>query len=393
MVTMSDLHGLLQAHVDSGYLPGAVALIARGDRAEVAAVGSLDTEGTAPMARDTLFRIASLTKPVTAAAAMMLIEDGLLALDAPVARWLPELAAPVVVRTPASPVEDVVPAQRPITVEDLLTFRAGYGFPADFSLPAVQLLFSELRQGPPEPQEIAAPDAWMAALARIPLLHQPGRAWLYNTCSDILGVLLARAAGQPLPDLLAERLFEPLGMRDTAFAVPPAQRHRLASYYRAAPDAGSPDGAALHLVDGPDGQWSTPPAFPSATGGLVSTADDWYAFGRMLLGGGAYPGGRLLSADSVRQMTTDHLTAPQREAGALFLEGQGWGFGGSVDVAPLEPWNVPGRYGWMGGTGTAAHIVPATGTVTVLLTQRELAGPSSAEPMRQFWALAAAERA
>ncbi|MCY0941119.1 serine hydrolase domain-containing protein [Streptomyces antarcticus] len=383
----SDLHGLLQAHIEDGTLPGAVALIAHGHDVEVAAAGSVDTAGSAPMARDSLFRIASITKPVTAAATMMLVEDGSLTLDAPVARWLPELAAPMVVRTPSSPVDDVVPAQRPITVEDLLTFRAGYGFPSDFSLPAVQLLFSELKQGPPQPQQVASPDAWTAALARIPLLHQPGRAWLYNTCSDILGVLLARAAAMPLPDLLAERVFEPLGMTDTGFAVPQARLHRLTSYYRAAPDGGAPE-----LLDAPDGQWARQPAFPSGAGGLVSTADDWLAFGRMLLAEGAYEGGRLLSPESVRRMTTDHLTAEQRAAGTLFLEGQGWGFGGSVDVDRLDPWNVPGRYGWTGGTGTAAHVVPATGTVAVLLTQRELSGPSAPGLMRDFWRYAAARR-
>ncbi|MFD9480461.1 serine hydrolase domain-containing protein [Streptomyces nojiriensis] len=382
---MSDLRSLLEAHVGDGSLPGAVALVAHGDDVEVAAVGSLDTAGTAPMARDSLFRIASVTKPVTAAATMMLVEDGLLALDVPVARWLPELAAPTVVRTPSAPLDDVVPADRPITVADLLTFRAGYGFPADFSLPAVAPLFGGLKQGPPRPQEVAEPDVWTAALGRIPLLHQPGEAWLYNTCSDILGVLIARATGQPFQDVLAERVFEPLGMRDTAFAVPRGQLHRFTSYYRAAPDGG-----ALELVDAPDGEWSTLPAFPSGAGGLVSTVDDLYAFGRMLLAGGEYGGGRrLLSADSVRQMTTDHLTAPQRAAGTLFLEGQGWGFGGSVDVARLDPWNVPGRYGWIGGTGTAAHIVPATGALTLLLTQRELAGPASPEVMREFWTYAA----
>lgn len=385
---MSSLRSLLEAHVGEGSLPGAVGLVARGEDVEVAAVGSLDTAATAPMARDSLFRIASLTKPVTAAATMTLIEDGLLALESPVARWLPELAAPVVVRTPSSPVDDVVPAERPITVEDLLTFRAGYGFPSDFSLPAVGLLFSELGQGPPKPQKIAAPDEWMAALARIPLLHQPGRAWLYNTCSDILGVLLARASGQSLPDLLAERVFEPLGMRDTGFAVPGGQLDRFTACYRPAP-GGAGEGGALELADAPNGQWSTLPAFPSGTGGLVSTADDWLAFGRMLLAEGAYEGGRLLSADSVRQMTTDHLTAAQREGGALFLEGQGWGFGGSVDVARLDPWNVPGRYGWIGGTGTAAHVVPATGTVTILLTQREMTGPASPPLMHEFWTYAA----
>jgi CubicO group peptidase (beta-lactamase class C family) len=203
----SSLHDILQTHVSKGPVPGAVGLVAHGDRVEVQAAGSADADGTAPMARDSIFRVASITKPITAAAVMMLVEDGQIALDDPVGPWLPELASPMVVRTPASPVDDVVPAARPITVADLLTFRAGHGFPSDFSLPAVGLLFSELKQGPPQPQLVAAPDEWMATLSRIPLLHQPGEAWLYNTCSDILGVLIARVSGRPLPEFLAERLF------------------------------------------------------------------------------------------------------------------------------------------------------------------------------------------
>ncbi|MEU6890380.1 serine hydrolase domain-containing protein [Streptomyces sp. NPDC046557] len=393
---MTSLREILASHVSSGYLPGAVGLVAGGDRVEVAAVGSAGLGDFAPMARDTVFRVASLTKPIAAAAAMLLIEEGRLGLDEPVGGWLPELASPVVVRTPSSPVDDVVPAVRPITVEHLLTFRAGYGFPSDFSLPAVRPLFTELRQGPPQPQFVAEPDAWMKTLARIPLLYQPGEAWLYNACSDILGVLIARVSGRPLPEFLAERIFEPLGMRDTGFAVPAADLGRFTGYYR----GGGPGGeggqggqggqGGLELVDAPDGQWSRMPAFPSAAGGLVSTVDDLYAFGRMLLAGGAVDGRRVLSAESVRRMTVDRLTAGQRAAGAPFLEGQGWGFGGSVDVERLNPWNEPGRYGWIGGTGTASHIVPATGRVTVLLTQRELAGPTSPALMREFWRYAAA---
>jgi CubicO group peptidase (beta-lactamase class C family) len=335
------------------------------------------------MARDSIFRIASITKPITAAAVMMLVEDGRIALNDPVGPWLPELASPAVVRTPAGPVDDVVPAVRPITVADLLTFRAGYGFPSDFSLPAVGLLFSELKQGPPQPQFVAAPDEWMAALSRIPLLYQPGQAWLYNTCSDILGVLITRVSGLPLPEFLAERLFEPLGMVDTGFEVPAGKLDRFTSYYRTDP-AGGPE-----LDDPPGGQWSSLPAFPSGAGGLVSTADDWHCFARMLLAGGSSGGRQLLSAASVRQMITDQLTRSQRDASRLFLEGQGWGFGGSVDVEAIDPWNVPGRYGWVGGTGTAAHITPSTGAVTILLSQLELAGPTPPALMRDFWRHAA----
>ena len=379
---MASLRDTLQAHVDNGSVPGAVGLVARGDRVEVAAVGSMAVGG-APMARDSIFRFASITKPITAAAVMMLVEDGQIALDEPVNRWLPELAEPKVVRTSASPVHDVVPAARPITVFDLLTSRAGYGFASDFALPAVKRLFPVQKDGR-EPQSFPAPDVWMAELARVPLLYQPGEAWLYDTCSTLQGVLIARVCGQSLPGFLAERVFAPLGMSDTGFEVSGAKRNRFTSYYRASPAGG------LELADGPDGQWSTLPQFPLGNGGLAGTANDWLAFGRMLLAEGtAADGHRLLTADSVRLVTSDHTTQGQREIGKLFLEGQGWGFGGSVDIAAIDPWNVPGRYGWVGGTGTSAHITPSAGTVAILLTQVAADSPAPQEWMPDFWRYAA----
>ena len=379
---MTDLHGLLEKYVSDGSLPGAVGLVAGPDRTEVAAAGSASLGG-APMARDSIFRIASVTKPITAASVMMLVEDGQIALDDPVRQWLPELADPVVVRTPASALDDVVPAARPITVSDLLSSTAGYGFASDFTLPAVQRLFSVQKDGR-EPRSFLPPDEWMAELAKIPLVYQPGEGWLYDTCSTLQGVLVARVSGQSLPDFMAERVFEPLGMAGSGFDVPVGQRDRFTSSYRTGPDGD------LELADGPDGQWSSPPPFPLGNGGLVGVADDWLAFGRMLLSGGVSASGRrLLSADSVRLMTTDHTTAAQREIGALFLEGQGWGFGGSVDVAAIDPWNVPGRYGWVGGTGTSAHITPSTGTVAVLFTQVAADSPVPPGWMRDFWRYAA----
>ena len=381
---MSNLRDVLESHVGKGTMPGAVGLLARGDRVEAAAVGTADAGGTAPMARDSIFRIASITKPIVAAALMMLVEDGRITLDEPVGPWLPELAAPDVVRTPASPVTDVVPAARPITVEDLLSSRTGYGFPSDFTLPAVRPLSEDVQKDGRNPQHFAPTREWMARLARIPMLHQPGEAWLYNTSSDLQGVLIARVTGGSLPDFLAERVFEPLGMTDTAFTVPAAKRDRFTSYYRPAEAGG------IELADGPDGQWSTLPPFPSGAGGLASTADDWLAFGRMLLAEGTAGGRRLLSAEAVRLMITNRLTKAQRDASPLFLEGQGWGFGGSVDVEAVAPWTVPGRYGWVGGTGTSAHIVPSTGAVNILLTQIAATGPVTPDFMRDFWRYAAA---
>src|SRR3954452_8243030 len=303
---MADLNSLLQSFVDDGQVPGAVGVVARGSEVEVAAVGGLDLEGTAPMTRDAIFRLASVTKPITAAAAMLLVEDGVLRLEDPISHWLPELASPSVVRRPDSPVDDLVPAQRPITVEDLQTFRAGWGFPADFSLPAVQPLLTLLVPWAPG-SGVPEPDAWVAALGQVPLLHQPGEGWLYNTCSDVLAVLIARASGQPLPEFLAERVFKPLGMTDTGFHVPEESLGRLTTGYR-------PDGDSLVLSDPPGGAIAAPPAFPSGGGGLVSTADDVLAFGRMLLAGGE----PLLSRESVRLMTTDHLDARQRGESSLF---------------------------------------------------------------------------
>jgi CubicO group peptidase (beta-lactamase class C family) len=346
---MTSLRDLLDTAVASGTVPGAAALVARGDEVEVGSAGEVDA--------DSIVRIASITKPITAAALMLLVEEGRVALGDPIARWLPELESPRVVRTPESPIDDLVAAVRPITVEDVLSSRAGWGFPSDFSLPAVVELFQRLPVFGPR----QTPEEWLATLARVPMLRQPGEAWLYNTCSDVQGVLIARVSGRPLPEFLAERIFEPLGMTDTSFHVPADRIDRLPHYH----------GPDLAPID--DGLWTEPPIFPSGAGGLVSTLADWHRFGRMLLA----EGGDLLSPESVRLMTTDRLTQEQRDASTLFLEGAGWGFGGAVAA--------DGRYGWVGGTGTTAHVAPSTGTIGILLTQVQMPGPTPTPLMRRFW--------
>jgi CubicO group peptidase (beta-lactamase class C family) len=346
---MTSLQNLLERTVEGGTVPGAAALVAHGEDAEIVGVGEIEP--------DSIVRIASITKPITAAAVMLLVDESLVSLADPIARWLPELASPQVVRTPESAIDDVVPAARPITIEDVLTFRAGWGFPSDFSLPAVLELVQKLPMfGPRE-----TPEEWLATLAQVPMLRQPGEAWLYNTCSDVQGVLIARVSGQPLPEFLAERIFEPLGMSDTGFHVPSEKLDRLPPYR-------GPDFAPID-----DGLWTEPPTFPSGAGGLVSTLADWHRFGRMLIA----DGGGLVSPQSVRLMTTDHLTQEQRHASMLFLEGAGWGFGGAV--------TTDGRYGWIGGTGTTAHLAPSTGTIGILLTQLRMTGPTPTQYMREFW--------
>lgn len=375
---MAHIADELARHVDSGEVPGLVAVVARGDDVDVTVLGNLAIGGP-PMTEDALFRIASIGKPITAAAVLALVADGPLALDDPVDDLLPELAEPRVLREVTAPVDDTVPAVRPITIRDLLRSTNGHGFPSDFSAPVVAELAGRLHQGPPQPAAFPPPDEWMATLADIPLLHQPGEGFTYNTAFDILGVLVARAAGRPFAEVVAERILRPLGMTDSGFDFPAGAAGRTTSLYHRG------DGGDLELVDDPDGQWATEPVFASGAGGYVATAADVLAFERMLLAGG----GDVLPAHLVEAMTTDQLTDEVRATDTVFLNGQSWGYGGGVDVERRHPWNVPGRYGWVGGTGTSAYILPTDGSVAVLLTQVMLGGPSGAAVLETFWTAAA----
>src|SRR5256712_3578325 len=245
------------------------------------------------MRRDTFFRIPWMTKPTLALATLMLVEEGSLALDEPADALLPELAHRQVLKRLDGPLDETVPAKRPITVRDLLTFRMGFGqmmVPPDAYPILLAASAQQIGMGPPSPSTMPAPDEWMRRLGRLPLMHQPGEQWMYNTGSDVLGVLIARASGQPLETFLRERLFEPLEMRDTSFSVPEASLDRLATSYWTDPTSGK-----LTVYDEPrGGQWSRPPAFPSGAGGLVSTIDDYLAFGQMMLSQGKHGGGRIL---------------------------------------------------------------------------------------------------
>jgi CubicO group peptidase (beta-lactamase class C family) len=370
----------LAGHIDSGEVAGLVAVIARGADVEVTVLGD-QAVGGATMREDSLFRIASVGKPITATAVLTLVDDGHLRLDDPIDDVLPELAAPRVLRELSAAIDDTVPANRPITVQDLLRSTNGHGFPSDFSAPVVARLMEGLHQGPPQPQLVPAPDDWMAILGEIPLLHQPGEGFTYNTAFDILGVLVARVSGQSFAAYVDERIFGPLAMTDTGFSFPPGSSGRVTTYYRLGDDG------ALAVVDAPDGQWTSEPAFASGSGGLVSTAADLLAFQRMLVAGG----GDVLPRALVATMMTDQLTPAIRATDTVFLDGQSWGYGGGVDIAVRNPWNVVGRYGWVGGTGTSAYVVPSDDSIAILLTQTELGGPGGSAVLESFWAAAAAK--
>ncbi len=361
------LRAIAAQHVANGSVPGLVALIASGDQVHVEAQGTLSFGG-APMVADSLFRIASMTKPVTGAATMALIEEGLVGLDEPVDRLLPELADRRVLRDLAGPLDDTVPAGRAITTRDLLTFTFGFGFVVEMftasePLPIV-VASDEARLstiGPPNVATQPDPDTWIAGLGSLPLIAQPGERWMYNTGASVLGVLLGRAAGQPFGEVLRTRLFEPLGMTQTAFWA--AEPGRLTTAYRRAGDG-------LEVWDHPDGNYSRPPAFEDGAGGLVSTAGDMLAFARMFL----RRGDPVLSADSVRAMTTDQLTPDQKARGGLgpdFFAGQSWSFCQAVQD--------DGTFGWDGGFGCTWRVDPVRDLVTIVLTQRMFDGPALPE--------------
>ncbi len=386
---LGRMHDVMAGYVERGEVPGIVTLVSRRGEVHVDVTGTKAAGGGDPVRRDTIFRISSMTKPLTAAATMILVEECKLRLEEPVDRLLPELSGRRVLKRIDGPLDDTVPANRPITVRDLLTFRMGFGqmlAPPD-AYPVLKAA-SELQigMGPPAPSAMPAPDEWIRRLGTLPLMHQPGEKWMYHTGSDVLGVLLARASGQPLETLLRERLFEPLGMADTSFSVPAAKLDRLATSYGSDPETG-----ALELWDEAEGgQWSRPPAFPSGGGGLVSTIDDYLAFGQMLLRKGRHGGERLLSRPSVEAMTTDQLTPGQKAVSGFvpgYFDSRGWGFGMSVVTRRDDVAAVPGRFGWDGGLGTSWASDPVEDVVAILMTQRSGFPPASGVYL-DFWASA-----
>jgi CubicO group peptidase (beta-lactamase class C family) len=382
---LGSMHDVMAGHVERGVVPGIVTLVSRRDDVHVDAIGTKAFGGSDPMQHDTIFRVASVTKPIVAAAAMILVEECALRLDEPVDPWLPELADRWVLRTIDSPLDDTVPANRPITLRDLLTFRLGIGavmvFPPRYP---IQQAMAEAGVAPGPTLPAHAPDELMKRFGSLPLVHQPGERWLYNSGSDILGVLIARVAGTSLEEFLRERIFAPLGMNDTAFSVPASKLYRLASSYWTNLATGE-----FEVFDGvDDSRWASPPVFESGAGGLVSTVDDLLAFGQMMLKGGKYGHQRILSRPSVQLMTTDHISPEQKAVSGFFSgfwDSHGWGFGVSIVTRRDDLAATPGRYGWDGGYGTSWYVDPEEELVGILMTQRVWDSPSPPGVLLDFW--------
>ena len=366
---------VLDTQLEAGRFPGYVAAVRIRGTEHVHAGGRTALEpASPPMRDDTQFRIASITKPVGAALTLTLVRDGVVALDDPIGRWLPEAAEPRVLVSTDGDLDDTVPAERPVTVRDLLAGTSGWGIVMERT-PLQAAMIERGVYGSPLHRDVSA-DEFVERVASLPLAFQPGAGWLYETGIDLLGVALTRATGRSLADLVAERVTGPLDMASTGFRAIDATR--LATAYIPGPDG-------LAVLDPPDGTFAVPPPFEELGSGLVSTAPDVLRFFCAMADGGA----PVLTADEVALMTADALTAEQRRSARAFLAGgESWGLGTGVDVRATEPWQAPGRWGWTGGTGTTAYVDPIRGTVAVLMTQRAMTGPL--DGIDDFWTAVAA---
>ena len=379
--TLAQIGPAMQGMVDQGALSGVVTLIwRRGEVVQVDAVGQRDIAAGLPMQRDTLFRIASMTKPVTSVAVMMLVEEGKLKLDDPVTRWLPELGGMLVLEDAGGPLDKTRSASREITVEDLMTHRAGlaYGFTSVGPIAHAH----EKKLGSPLVNPLT-PDQWLRALGELPLSYEPGDRFHYSHATDVLGFLVARIEGKPLGQVLKERIFDPLGMKDTAFWQPQKKRGRMAKLYEALADGGPLKDVSLPMGD-------TPPAFEGGGGGLISTADDYLKFARLMLGRGEVDGVRLVKPETVDLMTANRLTEEQRShafLGMPFWLSQGFGLGVSMIMdAEKHQWmgaGERGAFGWPGAFGTWWQADPQNDLILIYLIQDSMPlGPEAVTAMQ-----------
>ena len=384
----NELREILTRHVDSGKIPGLVALVSHDGETRVEALGTMQHDGGAPMARDTIFRMASTSKPVAMAAVMILLDECRIRLDDTVDQWLPELADRQVLAKPDGPLDETVPANRQITVRDLLTSTFGLGM--DFDLLAAPIraaVFAatdySILSGP-----APHPDEWMRRLGELPLSYQPGERWQYDLSHEVLCVLVARVTGKSFGTFLRERVLEPLGMKDTGHHVPAEKIHRLPTLY--GPDAAT--GEFLVWDEAEGGRASEPQEFEGCA--MVSTVDDYHAFFRMLLNGGIHDGERILSRAAVELMTTNRLSPKVRAARAAMYDGiggqgvpHGWGFGMGVRTH-RDGYAPAGQFGWDGGTGTSVYADPKHRLTGILLTQTGFSTPDPLRLIADFWTAA-----
>jgi CubicO group peptidase (beta-lactamase class C family) len=380
---LQRLNERMREHIEGGEAPGIVTALQRDGEAVIHATGVQDLETGVPMAPDTMFQLVAMTKPFTATVMLQLIEEGILNRDDHIAAWLPELATPRVLRSIGSELEDTVPANRPITLHDVMTCRLGTG--VVLSEPGTYPI--QDAQGEADAARADGGDAWIRAMGSLPLIHQPGEGWMYHTGDDVLGLLIERVTGKRLGDIFSDRVFGPLGMSDTAYYVPGDKRQRLATEYEFHPETGD-----LMVSEGfRDRDWSTPPPFQTGGSGLVSTAPDLLAFGRMLLGMGTLGGVRILAGESVQEMTTDHIPATAKRASpgyGDFLGDDGWGHGVAIVNHKDRFGRSAGSYGWMGGANTHWHNDPAHDLTGLLLFQRHFTRFDDVAVRSDFWPLA-----
>ena len=356
----------LQSYVNQEEAVGLVTLLfRRGEMVQVNALGWRDREAKAPMQRDSIFRIASMTKPITGVATMMLVEEGKLALGDSVEKWLPELADRKVLNAADGPLDQTHAAPRPITLADLMTHRSGLVYDFTSSGPLSEAIAKAFPRGQ---SDKLSPDAWMKRLSALPLAFDPGARWNYSVSFDVLGVLVERISGMPFPEFLKSRIFQPLGMKDTGFFMPKDKLGRVAALY-----GYDPAGKRVAVPFPPP---DTAPAFASGGGGLLSTADDYCRFARMLKDLGKLGDTRILSHESVELMTADWLTPEQRKMptfGLDFWAGQGFGLGMSVvdNVARQSAiaFASKGSFGWPGAFGTWWQADPKEDLVMIYLVQ------------------------
>lgn len=357
--------------VDDGSLAGAVTLAWQdGKIIQAAGVGWRNIESKLPMERNTLFRIASMTKPITSTVALMLFEEGKFALNDPITRWAPEFSHMRVLRSSTSTLDQTDPAARPITFEDLLSHRSGLTY-GDWHSGPMAKAFKEALGGTIDSEVL--PDDWIARLAALPLIDQPGAAFHYGHSTDLLGLLIARIENAPLGDVFKRRIFDPLGMNDTGFTVPFEKKLRQAEAY------GFDDAGRLcvrragpgdsFLSERPEGM-----AYVSGGQGLWSTVDDYLTFARMFLSAGTVNDFRLLQPETFKRMVTNCLSENQRRnARSILNDGHGFGLGVAMVVDPLRAGPLPcgggmGAVGWPGAFGSWWRADPSNNSVLIFLT-------------------------